>query len=369
MLGPQSPMLFVVLLVAFVGLIFWLAKTKRTIWRTLAAVTAFLPPMVFGVAVVNRYYDYYTSWNDVWDDLSDSGPARSVSVSDLNTPGALDRKLAQTDDQGETARKGLLFNSLIPGPTSGIGRIGMIFLPPQYFQSRYAKLRFPVMELLHGGPGTPSDYTRVLKVSEVYLDLLNAQQAKPAVLVMPDTNGGRDIALQCLDTANGPKDETYLATDVPAVLTARLRLLPPGPAWGIAGYSEGGFCAANLGLRHPKSYGLAGVMSGYFEPLPFSRLPRRADPFAGDRGLRSANAPSIVLRRLTTPPPAFWVMTGSGSKRDLLSAQNFVAGLRRFQPGLTTIVVKGGRHDYQAWRQALPRLLTWATLRLPQPQT
>lgn len=368
-MGPQSPLLFVALLAVFVGLIYWLLRTRRIVWQAVAGVAAFLPPLLFGVAAVNKYYDYYASWDDLWGDLSDSSPAKSVSIPDLASPGALDKTLDKAAEEGQSAKTGLLFSSLIPGQKSGIGRVGMVYLPPQYFQSKFARVRFPVIELLHGGPGTPSDYTRVLKVSQVFLGLLNSGQAKPAVLVIPDTNGGRDIALQCLDTVNGPQDETYLVTDVPAMLTSRLRLQPPGPGWGIAGYSEGGYCAANLGLRHPKAYGLAGVMSGYFEPLPFSRLPHRVDPFGGNKQLRAANTPSLVARTLpgSARPPAFWLMTGSGSKRDLVSAQNFAASLRRFQPGLSLIVVKGGRHDYQAWRKALPRLLSWASTRLPAP--
>ena len=370
MLGPQSPLLFVVLLLVFLGLVYWLIRTKRIVWQAVAAVTAFVPPLLFGVAAVNRYYDYYASWDDVWGELSDSAPAKTVSIPDLAAPGALDKTLEKAAEGGKTAKTGLLFSSLIPGAKSGIERVGVVYLPPQYFQSKFAKLRFPVMELLHGGPGTPSDYTRVLKVSQVYLDLLNSGQAKPAVLVIPDTNGGRDIALQCLDTVKGPQDETYLVNDLPGLLTKRLRVQPPGPGWGIAGYSEGGYCAANLGLRHPQSYGLAGVMSGYFEPLPFSKLPNRVDPFGGNRQLRAANTPSLLARTLpaSAHPPAFWLMTGSGSKRDLTSAQNFAASLRRFQPGLSLIVVKGGRHDYQAWRKALPGLLSWATARLPYPR-
>jgi hypothetical protein len=36
---------------------------------------------------------------------------------------------------------------------------------------------------------------------------------------------------------------------------------PPGSAWAVAGYSEGGFCAAELGLRFGRDYGYAGVLS------------------------------------------------------------------------------------------------------------
>ena len=51
-----------------------------------------------------------------------------------------------------------------------------------------------------------------------------------------------------------------------AGVVAALGAQPLGPHWGIGGYSEGGFCAANLALRHPASYGIAASMCGYYQP-------------------------------------------------------------------------------------------------------
>src|SRR5256886_11378141 len=52
-----------------------------------------------------------------------------------------------------------------------------------------------------------------------------------------------------------------LAVDLPAQVARMLRVSRPGPAWAVAGYSEGGFCAANMALRYPHRYGFAGVRS------------------------------------------------------------------------------------------------------------
>jgi enterochelin esterase-like enzyme len=369
-MGPQSPLLFFVLLVIFGALLYTVARTKKIVWKAVAGTAAFAPPMIFGVATINRYYDYYTSWDDVWQDLSDSYPGQKISISDFDSAGTLNDSLKQIAHQPHTARMGVLFSARLPGRSSGISRNALVYLPPQYFQAGYARLRFPVLELLHGSPGQPTDYLRLMRITDVYRSLLGSGRAKPAVLLMPDSNGGRDIALQCLDTVRGPSDETYLAADVPADISGRLRVQPPGPGWGVAGYSEGGFCAANLAIRHPYQYGVAGVMSGYFEPLPYNRLPRRVDPFAGKRSLRAANTPSLKIRTLSssTKLPAFWVMTGSGSRRDLQGTQIFVNLLHRFQPDLNPVIVPGGRHDFQSWRKALPQLLSWMTPRLRPPQ-
>ena len=62
MLEPQSTLFFVVLLAMFAGLVWWLMKAKHIAIRIIAAFLAFVPAMVFGVATVNKYYDYYQTW-------------------------------------------------------------------------------------------------------------------------------------------------------------------------------------------------------------------------------------------------------------------------------------------------------------------
>jgi enterochelin esterase-like enzyme len=367
-LEPQSPVVFVLLLLVFAVFIGLAVRLRRWWLQVPVALLAFVPAMVFGVAVVNKYYDYYGHWKDVVADLDDSAPAETVPMADLSTPGGLTTFLSHRARRPESTRSGFLFRTMISGSRSGINRAGLVYLPPQYFQDDYRTSRFPVIELLHGGPGTPADYTRVMQVDTTYRRLVNSKQVGPAVLVMPDSNGGRDVELQCLDTVRGPKDETYLVNDVAAALVPRLRIMPQGPGWGVAGYSEGGYCAANLALRHPTLYGLAGSLSGYYAPLPQSRLPRRVDPFRGNLDLRRANTPSAVIRSMRIRPPRFWIMAGTGSPRDRVEGQAFSTLVRRIQPDVTFVTVKGGKHNFTAWRKVMPTFLMWATRRLPEPE-
>jgi hypothetical protein len=58
-LGPQGTLFFLLLVMIFAGLMVWLILTKQVALRIVAAVLAFVPAMVFGIAAVNKYYDYY----------------------------------------------------------------------------------------------------------------------------------------------------------------------------------------------------------------------------------------------------------------------------------------------------------------------
>ncbi|MEO5876039.1 MAG: alpha/beta hydrolase-fold protein [Streptosporangiaceae bacterium] len=335
--------------------------------KLLAGAAAFLPAMLTGFAVINHYYAYYTSWGGVWQDLSNSAPPNVIAVPDLTRAGELEKVLEEAVRKRQAAKNGFLMETPIDGAKSKISRTSLIYLPPQYFQQKYADKRFPALELLHGTPGNPYDYDRIMNVVGAYKSAMRQKGAKPAVLVMPDSNGGQANALQCLNVVNGPQDETYLAEDVPDLLTARLRVLPTGKAWGVEGFSEGGFCAANLALRHPFTYGLAGVLSGYFVPAKKVRLPEPVDPFAGDEALRLANNP---LKMIASWPhddrlPVFWFSAGGADQQDMVNAEAFVDRVRSFQPRVRYHVVKGGAHSFAVWRRSLPRFLRWAVRRLP----
>ena len=144
------------------------------------------------------------------------------------------------------------------GPRSHITRSVYVYLPPEYFQPSYKTYRFPVIELIHGQPGEPQDWINVVGITATMDQLVSEGHAKPTVLVMPDANGAQRVSLQCLNQVGGPQDLTYLAQELPMVIAHRFRVEPPGPARAVAGYSEGGFCAANMALRFPGKYGFAG---------------------------------------------------------------------------------------------------------------
>ena len=306
MLEPQSTALFVLLVAGFGALIWRIAVAHRVVFRVLAACLAFITAMLFGVLAVNKYYDYYQTWSAMVADVTQHGVDASSQVPHVNlTSGSQRGTLDGSRDHLELAQQqGDLLRLVVTGRHSHITRAVYVFLPPQYFQPAYQAYRFPVIELLHGQPGEPQDWITVVGVTRAFDRLLADNLAQPAVLVMPDANGGQQVSLQCLDQVGGPQDLTYLAVDLPAQIARTLRVLPPGTAWGVAGYSEGGFCAANIALRYPHRYGSAGVLSGYFTPSA-NRLAgsdRLVSPFGGNSRLREQNTPLEEARAYLAHP-------------------------------------------------------------------
>jgi enterochelin esterase-like enzyme len=149
-----------------------------------------------------------------------------------------------------------------------------------------------------------------------------------------------------------------------------LRVSRPGRAWAVAGYSEGGFCAANMALSYPHRYGFAGVLSGYFTPLDnqLAGTGRPVSPFAGDARLQQQNTPLDELPNLpaATVIPWFWLGAGAADGQDVASAERFWQELRPRQPEAPLTLTPGSGHTMTTWRAQVPSMLTWMTPRLAQ---
>ena len=119
MLEPQGTLFLILLLLAFGGLITWVALARQVVFRVIAACLAFIPAMVFGIFAVNKYYDYYQTWGALYSDLSGqttSIPHLTAAGLGKGTAGSLKSLIAGSSDSQIDAKYGLLFSASIAGP-------------------------------------------------------------------------------------------------------------------------------------------------------------------------------------------------------------------------------------------------------------
>jgi enterochelin esterase-like enzyme len=366
---PQSTEFFLILIAVFGALVWWLIVAKQLVFRILAACLAFIPAMAFGVAAVNKYYDYYQNWNAAVSDLTNQGVQAAANVpAGGGKPGVrFGTFLGQSIDTALAAQAGVTVRLNVRGALSHIQRRVYVYLPPQYFQQAWQSYRFPVLELVHGFPGNPQDWISVLSVNTTLNSMVSQGTAKPTVLVLPDANGGRGISLQCLNQWHGPQDDTYLSLDLPRYIGAHLRVQAPGHGWGIAGYSEGGFCAANMGLQHGNIFSYSGVLSGYFQPSDNQLMdpPRTVSAFHTRKQERD-NTPIEELQALGPRRriASFWLGTGGVARNDVRDASSFQQLLQNRQPVVPLKIISSGGHTMYTWRLLLPQMLSWMTPRL-----
>ena len=157
--GPGSWPTLLLLLLAFLGCAIGLSRARPLLLRLLAGAGALLTATVLGISLVNTYYSYYSSWGALYADLrEDNGTAASPALIPVRRPGLPAPAVASAP-----AGRGRLVSLAMPGTVSGVrGRRALVWLPPQYDDPRFATVRFPVLELLHGDPGEPSSWTNGL---------------------------------------------------------------------------------------------------------------------------------------------------------------------------------------------------------------
>jgi poly(3-hydroxybutyrate) depolymerase len=339
-------LLTALLIAASAGLLTAAIRFRLLPVRALCGALSIVVAMTGGIAAVNYYYGYYTTWGQLSADLhGTSGDLGTVSSDTVSAAGS--GRLSWAD---------------LPGKLSGYNRRGLVYLPPQYSQARYRQVRFPAVELFHGSPGSPLAWDTVLKVSRVADALMARHLIGPMVLVMPAINGPGHNYQDCV---NGPSvnDETYLTKDVRTDVLTRYRVSGDAYEWGAAGYSSGGYCAANLALRHPGSFGAAAVIEGYFRATDGPA----AAALNHSQSLEAANSPLYLAERLTPgagPVPAFWVAAGTHAA-DYRPATVFAAALNRIQQA--PLVKLNAGDTANAWQAALPAALTWLWQQLAPP--
>ena len=346
---PDSTFLVILLLLLAGGALFAAIRYRHLAVRISTGVLALLLAVLSGVAMVNVYYGYYQTWGQLSADLTNS-------YSGFTTP--------QSHGHAKnSAGHGRIEQYKLVGRRSGITRDGYVYLPPQYFERAYVHTRFPVVELLHGSPGSPINWVLQINIQSIMDQLISKHLVGPMIVAMPSIDPARGFQ-ECVDVP-GALDDTYVSQDVPADIRAHYRASLVPAEWGIGGYSSGGYCAANLALRHRASYGATGILDGYFRP---SDGPA-AGALHGDSKLEAQNNPLIAVQRLApgaNPLPAFWISAGTADAKYRVGAYNFVHALHGIS-GVHFTAEPGAGHNYYAWRPAIPRMLGWMWQQIAPP--
>ncbi|MFP5020050.1 alpha/beta hydrolase [Pseudonocardia phyllosphaerae] len=266
--------------------------------------------------------------------------------------------VAQRSAQG----LGSTLHLTIDGPRSGITRDADVYLPAGY--TEHPAWRFPVVEWLPGFPGEPREVAALFRVPDVLDAAIAAHRIPPVVLIVPDINGeprfGHDQ--ECVDAEHGPADDTYLSGDVLDRARALLRLRDDRTATALAGWSSGGYCALDLALRHPETYGAAVSQSGY-DRTPDDVV--TGELFAGRQDLAAANDASVLLR--DHPAPLAVLATAGADEPDERAALARLHAAAGPPVTLDEHVYPGGGHNQNAVRAQLPDLVAWLGRHLPPP--
>lgn len=329
------------------------AVRLRGVRRVVAVVLCVVLVVAEAGSIVNAHYEYYRT---VGEALGDGGPDES--------------SLAQAElDAGTIPAQGKVVPVTIPGTRSGfVGRPAQVYLPPIWFSRDRPAL--PVVMLLHGTPGAPTDWTDG-GLAPSTADAWAAQHGGAApVLVMPDINGSLTGDSECVDSPRG-NVETYLTVDVPATIGPMLGTLPPGPAWVVAGLSEGGTCSIMLALRHPDMFTAFGDFGGLVGPRVGETNADTADTvtelFGGSQQAFLAHEPAALLQNGHFPQLGGWFQVGAEDAQPLQAIQQLEPLAHAAGIATCLVVMPGEGHTFAVWSDAFREALPFFAKRLRLP--
>jgi S-formylglutathione hydrolase FrmB len=344
----------------FAGLVLGWPRLRRR-WAAMAArgsavLVLNLLVLAFAGAALNDQFGFYVSWSDL------AGARSPVTVthhgaSARTAAGAhVGHGLSPAPYSAAPLTAGRLQHLDVAGVHSGVHAPVTVLLPAGYSAS--SSTRYPVIEALHGFPGSSTSWVTGMGVQAALDGLVASHTIRPSIVVMPQINVPGHVDGECVNGPAGtPQLETWLARDVPEYVASHFRVETRRSSWAVAGYSEGGWCAAMVGLRHPDVFGGDIVFSGSFQP-EFTRAYR---PFGATV---PARYDLVRLARTAPPPLAMWVQSSKPDGYSYPQTARFLKAVRA-PLSVTTDLLKTGGHREPLWAAELPTALTWLAHDVP----
>lgn len=321
-------------------------------------------------ALANDYGQFYSSWDDLLGTVhghyktsvygAKAPLPHRLTVKDIGRPAAELGKLrtvSTTSWSGPSQWRtdGKVVQVSITGKRSGLTNKAYVYLPPQYFQARYAHTQFPAVEVLTGYPGLASNLVFRMNYPQAALSLVQQHRASPAIYVMLSSTVAAPRDTECTNVPGGPQAETYLADELPNAVERALRV--QAGDWGVVGDSTGGYCATKIAMYHRNTFAAGVSLSGYYHALSDWTT---GNLWGGSARFHHRNDLEWTLAH-RPPPPVNLYLTISKQEGGANGYQDTLRFLRlvRSPMHVTVDIAPVGGHNFRAWDRELPRALTW----------
>ncbi|MFJ4713256.1 alpha/beta hydrolase [Streptomyces sp. NPDC088785] len=357
---PALAVLFAVAL--FAGTVLLWPRLAHRSWRSVLGRVGLLFATQLAVftavgLALNQAYGFYATWADLFGREQGQGVVTDHDVAARTPPVRVVATRDGVSGGGGAAVGGQVQKVDVVGRTTHIAAPAYVYLPPEYFQPRYARRRFPASVVLTGYPGTAQALIRGLRYPQTAHALAAAGRMRPMILVMlrPTVAPPRDT--ECVDVPGGPRTETFFAADLPAEIAARYRTQR---TWGVVGDSTGGYCALKLALHHPGVFGAGAGLSAYYRA---AGDPTTGDLFHGDARARERADLDRYLDRMPPPATSLLVTSSRQGEHNYRATLGFI-GRVKAPTRVSSIILDSGGHNFNTWRREIPATLEWLSRRL-----
>jgi enterochelin esterase-like enzyme len=297
---------------------------------------------IFVVMVtVNNQYGFYASWDDLLGNANSGGGKATAGPSATPTPTKPDYRV-----KFASYSQGFQRASVRGWKSSTKGDV-IVWTPPQYSKKEFAHTRFPVIEVLHGIPGTPHSFLRGMRLGQIMQDEITEGRAEPAILVLPTITPDR-VNTGCADVPGKSRVATWLTDDVPQTISHNFRTLPAPQGWAVMGISTGGYCAARLALEYPHQFTAGAALA----------------PDNPSQGVRSP----VWLARTTHPDVQLLVESSPQDPESPPKFADWIAAVAKSPTVVTKTQIPNGGHNWNTWGRMFPTAFTWVSARLEAPR-
>jgi enterochelin esterase-like enzyme len=246
------------------------------------------------------------------------------------------------------ARTGPHGGEVLAGRFPGTSRPGFVYLPPAFSP----EVRYPVIYLLHGMPGSPSEYLDGTGLVEFSDAAIAGGAVRPFIAVAPAAGPARAYDGEWA----GPWERAVLHRVVPWI-DAHLPTDATPAGRVLAGLSAGGYGAADIALRNPEVFAVVESWSGYFRPL-------RDGPLAhASQAVLRANDPTRLAaadaRALRGAGTRFFLSSGPAHSHWFRPAET-LAFARELRSLEIPVELRLFSSRVGEWRDQVAAGLTWA---------
>jgi enterochelin esterase-like enzyme len=318
-----------------------------------AAVVALVFCVIAAFTAINQTYDYYPTLAR----LLGKNAANFTDLPALQKIRDEYRRTRRLPTHGET-----ITVTIPPTVSKFQAQQAYVYLPPIWFKNPEPQL--PVIELIAGVPGEPSDWTRAGYADTTSTAFAQQHNGIAPILVIPDDNGDNTQDTECSNSVFG-KAETYLVTDVPAYMQTEFNAAVGKHALAVAGLSAGGTCAIMLALRNPTTFSIFASYSGYASPTYENDDAQQtiAQLYGGSMADYEAHNPVALLTGGRFAGTAGYFTAGQQDPQPLAAARQ-LAHLAKRTGMQVCLSTPDGDHSFVSWAAAFKTSLPWLSWRL-----
>jgi S-formylglutathione hydrolase FrmB len=345
-----------------------LKKTRTIYIPTVANVVSCL---LLALILLNGYYHYYPTFyslighnQSTLASLSSDGQvilqysANGKPVTSNNS--TLESSLYSSS---LTPTQGRLYSTSIPGKLSKFHARNAWVYVPAIANADPNALNLPVLVLLAGSPGAPSDWLHGISLVSTMDTFAKQHHGITPIIVVPDDTGTQLNDTECVNSPRG-NVETYLTQDVPDYIKAHFPVSNNPSNWAIGGLSMGGTCSVMLSLIHPNVYQDFLDIGGESGPTLNTQDATIQTLFHGSVADWQAHQPSYLLAHRQVKGIGGFFASGNADDPVTVSETKQLY-LSAKQAGISTVYeTVEGPHTFNVFSQIFKDALPWMSNRI-----